>query len=595
METLNERLQQGMVLYRQRDYALAGQYVRDTLTAYPDAADAWCLAGTISRALGDAQAEACLRHALELQPAHLDSLNTLGGLLYDQRRLREAESSYHQALSHFPDNVAVRQNLCRLLLTEGHTEPVLSLTRGLATTGDAPLWRQRGEALMRVGQPLAALDAFDTSARLAPDDSRSHHGRLRALLELGRFEQVHREISGHPMPDLSFANLQIKALAGLDRWQEAVDGALDLARQQPQLPDAVFIAAQMCWTQGEEAAVETLIEQVLDARAGLGSEVMCAAIQRGMAANDKALATLAQAEQRYGPHSSIACACADVALETGDIALALNAGGAAFRLDSQTTGSRLAWVQALLVNGRAEEALPLIEETPIARTHQHWLALWGDALRQLGDSRYRWLLDHQRMARVFKLSPPNGYASIEAFNRVLAARLKILHKLQVHPLDQSLKGGTQTPVDLRFIKEPVIAAFRDSAQEAIRQYAAELPQDDSHPLFRRRSATAAPSGMWSVQLKPGGNHVNHVHPEGWLSSAYYVEVPPADASEPDAGALQLGLPRYATPGATVERTIPAEAGNLVLFPSYMWHGTVPAKTGSRLSIAFDVMPQDEWQ
>jgi len=415
------------------------------------------------------------------------------------------------------------------------------------------------------------------------------------MLELGRFEQVHREISGHPMPDLSFATLLIKALAGLDRWQEAVDGALDLARQQPQLPDAVFIAAQMCWTQGEEAAVDALLKQVLAARAGPGSDVMCAAIQRGMAANDRALATLAQAEQRYGPQASIASAVVDVALETGDTALALNAGNTAFRLDPQGTGSRLAWVQSLLVNGRAAEALPLIEDTPISRTNQHWLALWGDALRQLGDSRYRWLLNHQDMARVFRLSPPAGYTSIEAFNRVLAARLRILHKLQVHPLDQSLKGGTQTAVDLRFVREPVIAAFRDSIQEAIARYTAELPQDDSHPLYRRRSATAAPSGMWSVQLQPGGNHVNHVHPEGWLSSAYYVDVPPEDADAPDAGALQLGLPRYATPGATVERTIPAEAGNLVLFPSYMWHGTVPAETGSRLSIAFDVTPQDEWQ
>src|SRR6056297_579363 len=595
MDTLNRQLQQALALHQQRDYAGAGESIRNTLTAYPEAADAWCMAGRIARAVGDPQAEACLRHALTLQPAHLDSLNTLGGLLYDQRRLREAQDCYYQALARAPEHTAVRQNLCRLLLTEGHTEPVLTLTRGLATRKDAPLWRQRGEALMRVGQPQAALDAFDTSARLAPDDSRSHHGRLRAMLELGRFEQVHREISGHPMPDLSFATLLIKALAGLDRWQEAVDGALDLARQQPQLPDAVFIAAQMCWTQGEEAAVDALLKQVLAARAGPGSDVMCAAIQRGMAANDRALATLAQAEQRYGPQASIASAVVDVALETGDTALALNAGNTAFRLDPQGTGSRLAWVQSLLVNGRAAEALPLIEDTPISRTNQHWLALWGDALRQLGDSRYRWLLNHQDMARVFRLSPPAGYTSIEAFNRVLAARLRILHKLQVHPLDQSLKGGTQTAVDLRFVREPVIAAFRDSIQEAIARYTAELPQDDSHPLYRRRSATAAPSGMWSVQLQPGGNHVNHVHPEGWLSSAYYVDVPPEDADAPDAGALQLGLPRYATPGATVERTIPAEAGNLVLFPSYMWHGTVPAKTGSRLSIAFDVTPQDEWQ
>jgi hypothetical protein len=33
-------------------------------------------------------------------------------------------------------------------------------------------------------------------------------------------------------------------------------------------------------------------------------------------------------------------------------------------------------------------------------------------------------------------------------------------------------------------------------------------------------------------------------------------------------------------------------GTLVLFPSYMWHGTIPFQsTQSRTSIAFDVVPK----
>jgi len=164
--------------------------------------------------------------------------------------------------------------------------------------------------------------------------------------------------------------------------------------------------------------------------------------------------------------------------------------------------------------------------------------------------------------------------------------------MRVHPLDQSLKLGSQTHIDLRFVGDPVIQAFINIIQDAVEQYVDALPQDDTHPLYRRRSGRARPSGMWSVRLEPDGRHVNHVHPQGWLSSAYYVAVPPPDPEAPDAGALQLGLPRYPTPGATAERLIPAVAGTLVLFPSYMWHGTVPARTGTRLTIAFDVTPQD---
>ncbi|MBL0965493.1 MAG: hypothetical protein IBJ05_01405, partial [Blastomonas sp.] len=36
---------------------------------------------------------------------------------------------------------------------------------------------------------------------------------------------------------------------------------------------------------------------------------------------------------------------------------------------------------------------------------------------------------------------------------------------------------------------------------------------------------------------------------------------------------------------------PAE-GRLVIFPSYMWHGTLPFESvGHRMTVAFDAMPQ----
>jgi hypothetical protein len=40
-----------------------------------------------------------------------------------------------------------------------------------------------------------------------------------------------------------------------------------------------------------------------------------------------------------------------------------------------------------------------------------------------------------------------------------------------------------------------------------------------------------------------------------------------------------------------ERFVKPVVGQLVLFPSYMWHGTVPFQSAAdRLTIAFDVVP-----
>lgn len=56
------------------------------------------------------------------------------------------------------------------------------------------------------------------------------------------------------------------------------------------------------------------------------------------------------------------------------------------------------------------------------------------------------------------------------------------------------------------------------------------------------------------------------------------------------GWLKFGEPRYPVPGVTPERMVEPRVGRLVLFPSYMWHGTTPIVTEHpRMSIAFDLV------
>jgi hypothetical protein len=126
----------------------------------------------------------------------------------------------------------------------------------------------------------------------------------------------------------------------------------------------------------------------------------------------------------------------------------------------------------------------------------------------------------------------------------------------------------------------------------IREYIAGLRADDlEHPLYRRRRAGYRISGSWSVQLHADGFHINHVHPRGWLSSAYYVSLPDVSNDETRAGWLKFGEPGIPIAGCPPEYFVKPAAGKLVLFPSYMWHGTVAfAAGGPRLTAAFDVVP-----
>jgi ectoine hydroxylase-related dioxygenase (phytanoyl-CoA dioxygenase family) len=56
--------------------------------------------------------------------------------------------------------------------------------------------------------------------------------------------------------------------------------------------------------------------------------------------------------------------------------------------------------------------------------------------------------------------------------------------------------------------------------------------------------------------------------------------------------MQVGEPGLVTqPPLAAEHFVKPEAGTLVLFPSYMWHGTIPFRGETpRLAVAFDVLP-----
>lgn len=223
---------------------------------------------------------------------------------------------------------------------------------------------------------------------------------------------------------------------------------------------------------------------------------------------------------------------------------------------------------------------------------QQLIAWRATALRMLGDPQYRQLYDYQRLVRAAELVPPAEFASIAAFNAAFAVELTRLHRATKHPLAQSLRGGTQTNRNLP-ADNPVVAAFFAMLEAPIRDYMARLRRDDSnHPVDRRVRTGYRISGSWSVKLEPGGFHVNHVHPQGWLSSAYYVELPAiAPGDESRAGWLKFGEPAIAIPGCEAEHFVQPRPGLLVLFPSYLWHGTVPFETGGRrLTAAFDVLP-----
>ena len=97
---------------------------------------------------------------------------------------------------------------------------------------------------------------------------------------------------------------------------------------------------------------------------------------------------------------------------------------------------------------------------------------------------------------------------------------------------------------------------------------------------------------WFVRLLGHGHQDDHIHPGGWLSGVIYLKVP--KTSNLDEGAIEFGLHGYKYPILNEEypRTLHRpEKGQIVLFPSSLFHRTVPISADDeRLSIAFDLIP-----
>jgi hypothetical protein len=298
---------------------------------------------------------------------------------------------------------------------------------------------------------------------------------------------------------------------------------------------------------------------------------------------------------RKGPNGPTSAMLASVLQEAGRLreaeSLALEAAAVA-----PTDAVVLETLVSIMLScGNAADALPFIRAHRMRMPDsQAWVAYEATAARLLGHELYTKWYDYDRLVQIFDLEAPPGWSSMRELNAALIEALAASHAFRNHPLDQSLRHGTQTARSLLSDPNPAVKAILQAFEAPIEQYRRMMGHDPLHPLSARNHGAAQFTGAWSVRLRRQGYHVNHFHPDGWISSAYYVEVPP-EAADPKAqsGWIKFGEPRYEVPGAGAERFIQPLPGRLVLFPSYMWHGTTAIHGDQpRMSIAFDVKPAE---
>lgn len=383
-----------------------------------------------------------------------------------------------------------------------------------------------------------------------------------------------------------------RALQGQDRHDEAEAAFREVLARRPDSLDALVDLSQLIWMRTGDGD---------QARAPLDAAIAAFPDRAELHVARARLNRFAGATPQQIHRDLISAPVA----ATGALDLAAAHAALSFDLDSALKHANAATTRAPgdpaavqqlveihLARDEPAAALALLEPA-LARnpTNQQALAFRNTAWRLAGDPRALGPDDYTAVVAGYVIDTPPGWGTLDAYLADLANALQGLHGLTAHPVGQSLRNGTQTSADLRHSDDPAIRAFFTAIDGPIRRHMAMLGQG-SDPLRSRNTGDYRIAGCWSVRLHPGGYHTPHFHSKGWLSSACHIVLPSAVQGEGKEGWLAFGAPAFeGVRPLPPEHYEKPEPGRLVLFPSYMWHGTVPfSGTEPRLTIAFDVVP-----
>lgn len=547
------------------------------------------------------EAASALRRVADLEDQPPDILGAIADAYSKAGRHEEAFHAWsdlaarHHGIAEAHLNRAVAASKAGL-----HDEAIRAADEGMIRfPGEARLLATKALALQNAGRVLESVPLFGKSVAADPNSASIRHNQARALRAAGRYDDAcdafamakRTGMNGAPF-HAEWAETALEA----NRVEEAESLYRTALAQHPEHDDSRkgLTRLRVEHKGGDDAFghyEKAALEKPSSPRRWIDwSRILIAHRQFAAAAEitERGLKT----NQGNPELTALGTFCRGM---TGDATAALADLDSLLHSQPKDSRLRLLTTQIAFRAGRPERAAELFERrTAENPADQHAWAMLGLAWRLMDDPREHWLCDYDRLVMVADVHSPDGKLGREEFAREVAKSLDPLHVTSAEPGDQSLRGGTQSIGDLFGRADPVIRQFRDAVTQAAASEISRLPDDPTHPFLSRKSQQFAFSGSWSVRLASGGRHAPHVHPKGWMSSAYYARLPTGDegARQRQEGWIQFGiLPDHLELSLPARRTVEPAPGRLVLFPSYMWHGTIPFEGGDRLTAAFDYIPR----
>ncbi len=454
------------------------------------------------------------------------------------------------------------------------------------------------ELCLRERRPEAALHAIRQAVKVGGETEERLDRLGRSLNNLGRLQEAERvfrravELSPGSADAHARLGHVLRRMRRLPQAEEILARAIDL---DPRHQAALRMLGMLFLADGRHSAAAALFRRAAEVMPGDPrlSGLLGVALHRS--------GDLDGAEHAYRCALQADDTDADTWMNLG-ITLqerqrldeALQAYREAARRAPLNAAPRHRLAEGLLVTGQPKLALAVIDEAlSLDGGDPTAIAVKIAALQSLGKGQEaKELLGLDSLIGAIDLAPPQGYADIAEFDRDLARHVLHHPTLTFEPEGHATRRGRHTRDLLVGDKGPV-AGLESAILEAVEFYLERLQTPADHP-FPGRVPRPHRLTMWAVVMETEGHQLPHIHPAAWLSGVYYVELPETlgPGGEDVAGWIEFGLAPdelRSADEAPVRLFRPAE-GRLYLFPSFLYHRTIPfGGDARRISIAFDLL------
>ncbi|BDU14999.1 tetratricopeptide repeat protein [Lysobacter auxotrophicus] len=521
-----------------------------------------------------APARADCEAALQRAPESFDAWRLYAMALQALGDARASRDALQRALSLRPDDGATALDLGTLQLGAGEIDAALaSLSIAMQRLPQEPRAAFRyATAAFHAGDYATAADAFEAAARLKPDwteawnNLAAAHGKRQeyaAAIAAARnaLQLAPNDASAHQ----SLAALQSN-LFDRQSLQEGLQHALRALQLDPALAEAHRNAAILSRKLSDPTGAEAHARRALE-----------------LAPRDIDVIDTLGEQLQLNRNTRDAVNVYAQALAMGVTSPTLHRQhGIALLHDGQLDAAR----------DELQDALRHVPDDQRTIAHLGVVEAQHDAARAA-----QWLGLH-RHVHVVELPTPEGFADARAFHDALADDIRRHSQQRWEPAGLAARNAYLSG-DLLADHTAAITGFEQRLREAIDAFLVDSRNARggadalAGDVFLRNVPTRYRVHVWATQAAERGFIDTHIHEDSWLSGAYYVELPPAirDDDATHAGWIEFGRPFASLPQppeGALRRLCP-KVGTLLLFPSYLFHRTLPyAGSGERISISFDL-------